>query len=38
MDEFFDHYLLNAPEPQWMKTGVPYLKRGQRDVDALFRH
>jgi len=36
MDEFFDHYLLNAPEPPWMKTGVPYLQRGQRDVDALF--
>ncbi|HET9783708.1 MAG TPA: prolyl oligopeptidase family serine peptidase [Terriglobales bacterium] len=36
MDEFFDHYLLNAPEPQWMKTGVPYLQRGERDVDALF--
>ncbi|HEY8056275.1 MAG TPA: prolyl oligopeptidase family serine peptidase, partial [Terriglobales bacterium] len=38
MDEFFDHYLLNAPEPPWMKAGVPYLQRGQRDVDALFRH
>ena len=37
LDEFFDHYLLGAPEPDWMKAGVPYLKRGQRDVEPLYK-
>ncbi len=25
--QFFDHYLRNAPAPEWMKTGVPYLAK-----------
>jgi dipeptidyl aminopeptidase/acylaminoacyl peptidase len=37
LDEFFDHYLKGAPEPEWMKTGVPYLERGRRDVESLFK-
>ncbi|NQW05064.1 MAG: S9 family peptidase, partial [Acidobacteria bacterium] len=36
MDEFFDHFLLGAPEPDWMKNGVPFLERGTRDVSDLF--
>jgi dipeptidyl aminopeptidase/acylaminoacyl peptidase len=37
MDEFFDHYLLGKPMPDWMKTGVPYLERGTRDVLPMFK-
>jgi dipeptidyl aminopeptidase/acylaminoacyl peptidase len=37
MDEFFDHYLLGAPRPQWMDTPVPYLERGARDVSVLYQ-
>ena len=32
MDEFFDHYLLGKPRPEWMDKGVPFLERGKRDV------
>jgi dipeptidyl aminopeptidase/acylaminoacyl peptidase len=36
-DEFFDHYLLGKPRPAWMDQGVPYLERGRRDVNALYK-
>jgi dipeptidyl aminopeptidase/acylaminoacyl peptidase len=36
-DEFFDHYLLGKPKPDWMENGVPYQNRGTRDVRDLFR-
>jgi dipeptidyl aminopeptidase/acylaminoacyl peptidase len=36
-DEFFDHYLLGKPKPDWMANGVPYLERGTRDVRDLFK-
>ena len=36
-DEFFDHFLLGRPRPDWMEKGVPYLERGKRDIDALFK-
>lgn len=36
LDEYFDHYLLGTPEPDWMKQGVPYLHKGERDVAPLF--
>jgi dipeptidyl aminopeptidase/acylaminoacyl peptidase len=26
MREFFDHYLMGKPAPDWLKEGVPYLK------------
>lgn len=29
MQQFFDFYLKDAPEPKWMKTGVPALKKGK---------
>ncbi|MCX6561579.1 MAG: prolyl oligopeptidase family serine peptidase [Candidatus Aminicenantes bacterium] len=36
-DEFFDHYLLGKPRPAWMDTPVPFLERGKRDVNALYK-
>jgi dipeptidyl aminopeptidase/acylaminoacyl peptidase len=27
LQEFFDHYLKGAPEPEWMQKGIPYLQR-----------
>jgi dipeptidyl aminopeptidase/acylaminoacyl peptidase len=36
-DEFFDHFLLGKPKPDWMSNGVPYLERGERDVRDLFK-
>jgi hypothetical protein len=36
-DEFFDHYLLGRPKPEWMDKGVPFLERGKRDVSDLFK-
>jgi dienelactone hydrolase len=35
-DEFFDHFLLGKPAPDWMTKGVPYLERGKRDINALY--
>jgi dipeptidyl aminopeptidase/acylaminoacyl peptidase len=37
MDEYFDHYLLGKPTPEWMTKGVPYLEKGKRDVSDLFK-
>lgn len=28
MQQFFDHYLMDAPMPKWMKEGVPALDKG----------
>jgi len=36
-DEFFDHFLLGKPKPEWMEKGVPYLERGKRDVTPLYK-
>jgi hypothetical protein len=36
LDEFFDHYLKGAPEPEWMKSGVPYIHRGEREIRTLY--
>jgi dipeptidyl aminopeptidase/acylaminoacyl peptidase len=36
-DEFFDHYLLGKPKPEWMEKGVPFLEKGRRDVSDLFK-
>ena len=27
LQEFFDHFLKGAPEPEWMEKGIPYLQR-----------
>jgi acetyl esterase/lipase len=37
LDEFFDHYLLGKARPEWMEKGVPYLERGKRDINALYK-
>ncbi len=29
MKQFFDHYLKDAPAPEWMKDGVPWLDRAR---------
>ena len=29
MQQFFDYYLKDAPEPVWMKDGVPAIKKGK---------
>ncbi|MCG6954826.1 MAG: prolyl oligopeptidase family serine peptidase, partial [Gemmatimonadetes bacterium] len=29
MKQFFDHYLMGAPEPDWMKYGVPQTEKGR---------
>lgn len=29
MQQFFDHYLKGAPEPVWMKYGVPAIEKGK---------
>ena len=28
MQQYFDFYLKDAPEPEWMNTGVPALEKG----------
>jgi dipeptidyl aminopeptidase/acylaminoacyl peptidase len=28
MQQFFDHYLKNAPAPIWMKDGLPAINKG----------
>ena len=28
LQQFFDHYLQGAPEPVWMKEGIPYSRKG----------
>jgi dipeptidyl aminopeptidase/acylaminoacyl peptidase len=30
MSQFFDHYLMDKPEPQWMVRGVPAVEKGIR--------
>ena len=29
MKQFFDHYLKGEPEPAWMKSGIPAIKKGK---------
>lgn len=36
LDEFFDHFLLGAPRPDWMNHNGSYEHRGERDVEKLF--
>ena len=37
MAEYFDHFLLGAPLPEWMDKGVPYLQKGTRDLSDIYR-
>jgi dipeptidyl aminopeptidase/acylaminoacyl peptidase len=34
MKQFFDHYLMGAPEPEWMSKGVPFLEKGRVGPDG----
>lgn len=36
LDEFFDHFLLGTPTPDWMTHAGTFETRGERNVDALF--
>lgn len=36
-DEFFDHYLLGKPRPEWMDKGVSFQQKGTRDVAPMFK-
>jgi hypothetical protein len=29
MQQFFDHYLKDAPEPEWMAVGIPAVEKGK---------
>ncbi|MGD8322136.1 MAG: prolyl oligopeptidase family serine peptidase, partial [Gemmatimonadota bacterium] len=29
MKQFFDHYLMGGPEPDWMENGVPQVRKGE---------
>ncbi|MCM1153096.1 MAG: prolyl oligopeptidase family serine peptidase [Muribaculum sp.] len=29
LQQFFDHYLMDAPMPRWMKEGIPAVRKGQ---------
>jgi dipeptidyl aminopeptidase/acylaminoacyl peptidase len=35
--EYFDYFFKDAPKPEWMERGVPYLEKGKRDVTALYK-
>lgn len=34
MQQFFDHFLKGAPEPDWMQKGVPYIER-EKEKDKI---
>jgi hypothetical protein len=38
MQEFFDHFLKDAPEPDWMRQGIRYIDREQEKekINALY--
>ena len=31
MQQFFDHYLIDAPAPRWLVDGVPAVAKGMED-------
>jgi dipeptidyl aminopeptidase/acylaminoacyl peptidase len=37
MAEYFDYFFKDAPKPDWMEHGVPYLDKGKRDVSVFFK-
>lgn len=38
MQQFFDHFLKGAPEPEWMAKGIPYIDREQEKekINAMY--
>lgn len=37
MKQFFDHYLKDAPMPEWMFKGIPYTEKGKNDGFKLIK-
>ena len=37
MQQFFDHYLMDAPKPQWMDRGVPAIEKGIKQGYELMK-
>jgi hypothetical protein len=37
MAEYFDYFFKDAPKPEWMEKGVPYLEKGKRDVSGFYK-
>ena len=37
MAEYFDYFFKDAPKPDWMEHGVPYLEKGKRDVSVFYK-
>ena len=37
MAEYFDYFFKDAPKPDGMEHGVPYLDKGKRDVSVFFK-
>jgi dipeptidyl aminopeptidase/acylaminoacyl peptidase len=37
MAEYFDYFFKDAPKPDWMEHGVPYLDKGKRDVSVFYK-
>jgi dipeptidyl aminopeptidase/acylaminoacyl peptidase len=37
MQQFFDHYLMDAPMPQWMQRGVPAMEKGIKQGLGVMR-
>jgi dipeptidyl aminopeptidase/acylaminoacyl peptidase len=35
--EYFDYFFKDAPKPDWMEHGVPYLEKGRRDVSVFYK-
>jgi len=38
MQQFFDHYLKDAPAPVWMEEGIPALRKGKEMGYGLMKH
>jgi dipeptidyl aminopeptidase/acylaminoacyl peptidase len=32
MQQFFDHHLTGAPMPEWMRSGIPFIRKGSDQV------
>jgi dipeptidyl aminopeptidase/acylaminoacyl peptidase len=37
MAEYFDYFFKDAPKPDWMEHGVPYLDKGKRDISVFYK-
>ena len=37
MAEYFDYFFKDAPKPDWMENGVPYLEKGKCDGSVFYK-